>query len=167
MLMKTTEKTFKPILLYLFVLIIIAFNGCNNNTNNNQSSDKSDLKGTITISGAFALYPIAVKWADEFQKLHPGVQIDISAGGAGKGITDALSEMVDLGMVSRSINPAEEAKGAWKIAVTKDAVVPVINSNNPVIKDLMSKGITKQKFTDIFVNDKLKQWGKAVDANEN
>ena len=25
-----------------------------------------DLKGTINISGAFALYPIAVKWTEEF-----------------------------------------------------------------------------------------------------
>jgi len=48
------------------------------------------LKGTITISGAWALYPMAVKWASEFQKIHPGVKIDISAGGAGKGIAGAL-----------------------------------------------------------------------------
>jgi len=29
-----------------------------------------DLEGTISISGAFALYPITVKWAGEFKKLH-------------------------------------------------------------------------------------------------
>ena len=41
-----------------------------------------ELKGTITLSGAWALYPMAVKWAEEFQKLHPKVRIDIGAGGA-------------------------------------------------------------------------------------
>ena len=45
------------------------------------------LKGNITISGAFALYPLTVKWAEEFKKLNPTVKIDISAGGAGKGMT--------------------------------------------------------------------------------
>jgi len=40
-----------------------------------------DLSGTISISGAFALYPITVKWADEFKKLHPNVKFNISAGG--------------------------------------------------------------------------------------
>jgi phosphate transport system substrate-binding protein len=44
-----------------------------------------DLKGTINISGAFALYPITVKWAQEFKKIHPNVVFNISAGGAGKG----------------------------------------------------------------------------------
>ena len=29
------------------------------------------LSGTITLSGAWALYPMAVKWAEEFKKLHP------------------------------------------------------------------------------------------------
>jgi len=33
-----------------------------------------DLKGTINISGAFALYPITVKWAQEFKKIHPGLE---------------------------------------------------------------------------------------------
>ncbi|HEX9902240.1 MAG TPA: hypothetical protein VGB72_05205, partial [Acidobacteriota bacterium] len=48
-----------------------------------------ELKGTVSLSGAWALYPMAVKWAEEFRKLHPGVQVDVQAGGAGKGITDA------------------------------------------------------------------------------
>ena len=28
---------------------------------------KDDLKGNISISGAFALYPLTVKWAEEFK----------------------------------------------------------------------------------------------------
>jgi len=62
-----------------------------------------ELKGTINISGAFALYPITVKWAQEFKKTHPNVTFNISAGGAGKGITDALSGLVDIGLASRDI----------------------------------------------------------------
>ncbi|MCE8429450.1 MAG: hypothetical protein J5U19_13805, partial [Candidatus Methanoperedens sp.] len=49
-----------------------------------------ELEGTISLSGAFALYPMAVRWGEEFQKLHPKVKVDISAGGAGKGMTDTL-----------------------------------------------------------------------------
>ena len=44
---------------------------------------RHELKGEIQLSGAFALYPMAVKWAEEFRKIHPKVRIDISAGGAG------------------------------------------------------------------------------------
>lgn len=40
------------------------------------------LEGTITVSGAFALYPMMTRWAEEFRKAHPRVQFDISGGRA-------------------------------------------------------------------------------------
>ncbi len=127
--------------------------------------DKHDtLKGKITLSGAFALYPLAIKWAEEFQKLHPRVIINVSAGGAGKGMTDALSHMVDLGMFSKAVSP-EQAKGAWWIAVAKDAVLPTINAENPVLSDLKKKGLTREKLYDIFITGKINTWGAAVGSS--
>ena len=123
---------------------------------------KSNLKGNISLSGAFALYPLAVKWGDEFRKIHPDVRIDISAGGAGKGMTDALSNMVDIGMVSREINSEEFKKGAFAIAVAKDAVVLTMSAQNPVIKDILAKGLKKEAANNIFVTGKYKTWGQAL-----
>ena len=80
------------------------------------------MDGELSLSGAFALYPLAVQWAEEFRSIYPDVRVDISAGGAGKGMTDALAGVVDLGMVSREVYPPEEAKGAVGFAVAKDAV---------------------------------------------
>lgn len=121
-----------------------------------------ELKGTLSISGAWALYPMAVKWAEEFQKMHPKVRIDVQAGGAGKGMVDVLSGMVDIGCVSREIYPAEIEKGAFPISVTKDAVVPTVNAENPFLADLMKNGITRQTFVDIWIAGKIKTWGEAI-----
>ncbi len=118
-----------------------------------------ELKGEISLSGAFALYPLAVQWADEFQTLHPGVRIDISAGGAGKGMTDVLAGMVDFGMVSREIYPPETEKGALGFAVAKDAVVPTINAENPVLGKLLKKGLTREDAVKIWVTGEAKTWG--------
>lgn len=134
-------------------------------TQNAQSQPKEKLEGTISISGAFALYPLAVRWAEEFRKLNPGVKIDISAGGAGKGMTDALSQMVDIGMVSREVYPEETKKGAFVIAVTKDAVVPTISAANPVLADILKKGIKKDAANKIFVTGTVKTWGQAIGTN--
>lgn len=117
-----------------------------------------ELKGNISISGAFALYPITVKWAEEFKKLHPGVKIDIQAGGAGKGITDVLSKVTDIGLVSRDLNPAEYKKGAFAISVTKDAVIPTISATSPFRKVLYEKGVRKDAFNNIFITGKYKTW---------
>jgi phosphate transport system substrate-binding protein len=124
------------------------------------------LKGTITVSGAWALYPMMVRWGEEFTKLHPGVQFDISAGGAGKGMADALGGAVDIGMVSRDIAAEEEAKGAYWVAVTKDAVFPSVNAQNPVLADLLAKGVSKEAFTKIYITGEITNWGQVVGRPE-
>jgi phosphate transport system substrate-binding protein len=117
-----------------------------------------DLEGTISISGAFALYPMTVKWASEFKKLHPKVTFFISAGGAGKGITDALSGMVDIGLASRDIDPSEIKKGAYTVYVTKDAVVPTFSLANPDAAALLAKGVKKAQFLSVFVTGNVTNW---------
>jgi phosphate transport system substrate-binding protein len=126
-----------------------------------KSFSQNKLSGQISISGAFALYPMTVKWAEEFRKIYPDVRIDISAGGAGKGIADALSGMVEVGMVSREINPEELKKGAFPIAVTKDAVVAVISESNPNLNDIMSKGLKKDAGNNIWITGKYTSWAQA------
>ncbi len=107
------------------------------------ANGKEVLSGYITLSGAFALYPLAIQWADEFRRLHPGVDIDISAGGAGKGITDVLADQVDIAMVSRELKPQEKEKGAMAFAVAKDAVVATINKDNPEYPRYLKTGLSK------------------------
>ncbi len=106
------------------------------------------------------------RWAEEFQKIHPDVIFDVSAGGAGKGMADALAGAVDVGMVSRAVTPEEEAKGAYWVAVVKDAVFPMVNAQNPVLQDLLAKGLTKEKLIGIYITGDIKTWGQAVDRPE-
>jgi phosphate transport system substrate-binding protein len=116
--------------------------------------------GQISISGAFALYPMVIKWADEYKKINPEVRFDISAGGAGKGISDALNGMVEIGMVSREIYPEEIKKGAFPIAVTKDAVVAVVSELNPALNDIMTKGLKKDAGNNIWVTGRFTTWAQ-------
>jgi phosphate transport system substrate-binding protein len=117
-------------------------------------------KNTISISGAWALYPMAVRWAEEYEKIHPEIRIDISAGGAGKGIADVLGGLVEIGMVSREINPEELKKGALPVAVAKDAVVAVVNEKNPVLQDLLSRGMSVEAGINIWITGNYKTWGE-------
>jgi phosphate transport system substrate-binding protein len=117
------------------------------------------LQGRLTVSGAWALYPMVVRWAEEFRKVQPGVIIDVSAGGAGKGMTDALSQTVDLGMVSRDINPVEIEKGAWWVSVVKDAVLPTMNADHPQAARIARRGLTREEFAGIWVTGAVADWG--------
>jgi phosphate transport system substrate-binding protein len=158
----------KNITRLLFVLAIISLlglplAGC---ASTPQPASSGELSGNITISGAFALYPMMTRWAEEFQKANPKVTFDVSAGGAGKGMADALSGAVDIGMVSRGITPEEEAKGAFWIGVVKDAVFPVVNEKNPVLQDILKQGIKQEIFEGIFITGEIKTWGQVVGKPE-
>ncbi|MCC8144807.1 MAG: substrate-binding domain-containing protein [Tannerellaceae bacterium] len=123
-----------------------------------------ELSGEISLSGAFALYPMAVKWAEEFRKQHPKVRIDISGGGAGKGMTDALAKVVDLGMVSREIHDEEVKRGVVAFGVVKDAVVPTVNTANPLFNELRKTGLKKSVAARLW-NDEIKIWGDVLGTN--
>lgn len=129
-------------------------------------SENGELEGEISLSGAFALYPLAVQWASEFQKLHPAVKIDVSAGGAGKGITDALAGVVDFGMVSRELSDAEIERGAVGFAVAKDAVVPTINTKNPAFEDLKKHGVTRDDLIAVWIKGEKKTWGQLAGTSD-
>lgn len=123
--------------------------------------------GRISLSGAWALYPMVVRWAEEFKKVNPGVEFDVSAGGAGKGMTDALAGAVDLGMVSREINPAEAEKGAYGVAVVKDAVIPMINVRNPVLDALRKQGVKREVFEGIWIRQDVTAWNAVAGGEVN
>ncbi len=132
----------------------------------NVTGKEGELNGSISISGAFALYPLAAKWAEEFQQLHPGVRIDLSAGGAGKGMTDVLADVVDLGMVSREVYPPELEKGAVPFPSAKDAVVITINAENPFASELKAKGISRETAAKIWITGEYTTWGQVLGTND-
>ncbi|MCX7973542.1 MAG: substrate-binding domain-containing protein [Candidatus Aminicenantes bacterium] len=122
-------------------------------------SNQEKLKGSLSISGAWALYPLVVRWAEEFRKKQPGVRIDVQAGGAGKGVTDVLSGAAHIAMVSRDLHPEEKRRGAIALAVAKDAVVLTISEKNPYLKALLIRGITREELIEIWISGKIKFWG--------
>ncbi|MBR5433843.1 MAG: PstS family phosphate ABC transporter substrate-binding protein [Bacteroidales bacterium] len=149
-----------------FVVAATTLVSCGGNSAKNSVNSTGELKGEISLSGAFALYPLAVVWADEFQKANPGVKVDVSAGGAGKGMTDVLAGVVDFGMVSREVYPQEQEKGAIGFASAKDAVVPTINAANPIIDKLLAHGITKEIAHKIWVEGNVKTWGDVLGTDD-
>ncbi|MFA5268676.1 MAG: substrate-binding domain-containing protein [Methanoregula sp.] len=143
-----------PLVLVICVLLLCA--GCTQAQNPSAGNDTAQK--TIRISGAFALYPMMITWSEEYKKIHPEVDFEISAGGAGKGMTDALTGMVDIGMVSRDISPAEEARGARYVAVAKDAVVGTYNARNPAGSAISRRGLTQNELQHLFVNGSITDW---------
>ena len=127
---------------------------------------KKRTEETINISGAFALYPMVVKWSEEYRKEHPEIRFNISAGGAGKGMADALAGTVDLGMFSRGISREEKNKGVWWVSLAIDAVLPTISSDNPFIDELKIRGMSREEFKSVFIGGSITNWSELFATNK-
>ena len=150
----------------LLVVASLILAGCGSSEANPAEAGTNSLSGTISVSGAFALYPMMTVWADEFHKLNPDVEFDVQGGGAGKGMTDTIAGAVDIGMISRSIKDEETAQGIFWVSVTKDAVFPIISAENPVAAEILKTGISQEIFSKIFISGEIKTWGEVVGKPE-
>lgn len=117
---------------------------------------------SLTISGAFALYPLGVKWTEEFKKIHPEARFDVSAGGAGKGLTDVVAGAADLAMFSRELTGEERKKDIRVFAVAKDAVLPTFSALNPDSAFIHHHGLTHDALGEIFFSGKSLSWGAVL-----
>ncbi|MBK8421724.1 substrate-binding domain-containing protein [Candidatus Villigracilis saccharophilus] len=158
-------------LLSVFLILTVTLSACGSSapeavavpaSDAAQSPAEEQISGVISVSGAFALYPMMTVWADEFSKLHPDVEFDVQGGGAARGMTDTIAGAVDIGMISRSIKDEETAQGIFWVSVTKDAVFPIVSSENPVAAQLLEKGITQEIFNKIYITEEIKTWGEVV-----
>lgn len=154
-----------PIILFMFLSLMkisfsnpLALSSSTSFPGLNSLFDQDILKGRLSISGAWALYPLVVRWAEEFQKIQPKVRIDVQAGGAGKGVADVLSGAAHLGMVSRELHSEEIRRGAVAFPVAKDAVVLVVSARNPYLKTLLLRGLTREELQKIWISGSLRTW---------
>jgi len=148
---KKTKSRSKKIISVIAILIlsISGLSGCV------QQEEK-----TIKVSGAFAMFPMMGIWVEEYQKIHSDITIDVSAQGAGKGMSDILGGLADIGMISREIDPAEISQGVFWVSVVEDAVIATINSQNPVLDEILENGLTREQLEDIFITGSITTWGQ-------
>jgi phosphate transport system substrate-binding protein len=52
------------------------------------------------------------------------------------------------------------------VAVTKDAVFPTVNETNPVLVDLLARGVTQEIFKKIYITGEITTWGEVVGRPE-
>lgn len=154
--MKKTKLRSVLVVGLILALISMVLSSCSSL----QKEDSSKQVPTIRVSGAWALYPMMVVWADEYQKTYD-VVIEVAGGGAGKGISDVLNSQVDIGMVSRPIREEELEQGAFYIATVKDSVVAVVNENNPILKDIFEQGLSQEDLRGIFLKETV-NWGEVI-----
>ena len=151
----------------LCIWTLLAVSACSNavvqpGASPSAAQTEPEERVAISISGAFALFPIVTLWTEAYTKLHPGVTFDVQAGGAGKGMTDMLTGAADIAMLSREARQPELDEGAFLVPVTIDAVVGTLNAENPLVEQLLARGITSEEAGKIWISGEITTWGELL-----
>ncbi len=74
-------------------------------------------EGTVQINAGGATFPnpIYQKWFNEYNKLHPNIQINYQSQGSGFGIAQVMARSVDFGASDGPMSDAQLSKAGFKI----------------------------------------------------
>lgn len=104
----------------------------------------------MIIKGSDTMVNLALAWAEAYMAGHPEVNISVSGGGSGTGLTAVLNGTADIADASREAK-AEEIEAArtsgislTEFVVAYDAIAVVVHPSNPV------EGLTLEQISDIY-----------------
>jgi phosphate transport system substrate-binding protein len=110
-----------------------------------------DGKISIRVDGSDTMVNLAQAWAEEYNKSHPDVSVQVSGGGSGVGIAALIDGVTDLANASRKMKDKElkrakanTGKEPKEFIVAKDALAVYVSKENPL------DSITIQQLADIY-----------------
>jgi phosphate transport system substrate-binding protein len=114
----------------------------------------SGLSGTLKVGGSTSVDPLMQAMRQAYIVLNPSVEIEISGGGSGTGISEATSGVLDIGMSSRALRDEEKAN-LTDINIALDGVAVIVNPANPVT------GMTIEQIKTIFTGE-VTRWSEII-----
>jgi phosphate transport system substrate-binding protein len=127
--------------------------------------DSQSATTTIQNKGSDTMVNLAQAWAEEYKKVAPSVDVEVSGGGSGVGIAALVRGTIDIANASRDIKPEEAAqakkntgKDPKQVTVGYDALAIYVHKDNPLqeitleqIAQVYAEGGTITKWSDLGV----------------
>ncbi|MDH3718060.1 MAG: phosphate ABC transporter substrate-binding protein [Planctomycetota bacterium] len=123
------------------LLMLVVFTGCPGSTDTagGRGTDAGSGKLTIRVDGSDTMVNLAQAWAEEYNKSHPDVSVQVSGGGSGVGIASLITGVTDIANSSRKMKDKEiqrattnTGKEPQEFIVGKDALAVYVHANNPL-----------------------------------
>ena len=86
----------------------------------------------VIAAGSTSVQPFAEVLAEDYMRLHPGMNVDVQGGGSAAGIMAASSGTAQIGMSSRDLTGDETR--LWHVEIARDGLALIVNPKNPVDK---------------------------------
>lgn len=111
--------------------------------------DSGGMRGRVRVDGSSTVFPITEAVAEEFQKVHRGVQVTVGISGTGGGFKKFAAGETDINDASRPIKPIEEEAAKAnsvqyiELPVAFDGISVVANPENDFLDHLTVEELRK------------------------
>ena len=118
------------------IALSLGLAACNGDDGGSNADGSDRLRGSIEIDGSSTVEPITAAVAEEFKKLHDGVNPNVAVSGTGGGFKRFTVGETAISNASRPIKEAEAADAVTngveyvEILVAADGLTVVVNPNN-------------------------------------
>ena len=129
------------LLLVMVSALLIACSG-------DEEEESSSLSGTVEIDGSSTVYPISEAVAEEFNKVHPNVRVNVGVSGTGGGFKRFTVGETDISDASRAIKDSERDAAAsngieyHELRVGTDGLSVMVSTRNDFL-DCLTVGELK------------------------
>ena len=133
----------KVVAVLLGIISLLAAAACGS------GSSEGGLSGTIEIDGSSTVYPVSEAVAEEFHKLHTGVDVNVGISGTGGGFKRFTVGETDISNASRSIRSSEAEAAAnngigyIELLVGTDGLSVVVSPKNDFAQCLTVEELKK------------------------
>jgi phosphate transport system substrate-binding protein len=159
------QRLWGNIVTILLAVLVIA--GCGEKRQRGRGAgDEGARKEVITEKGSDTMILLAQRWAEAYAKKRPEVQVQVTGGGSGTGISALINGTTEIANASRPMKEEERAQIREKfgadvveIPVAKDGIAIYVNEANPL------EQITIAQARDIY-SGKIKNWKEVGGADQ-
>jgi glycine cleavage system H lipoate-binding protein/ABC-type phosphate transport system substrate-binding protein len=151
--------------LIILIVMMTFFVAFSTNLNATSSMHNATVEDSIHIWTSPDLYDIATTWVSAYEKINPDIKINVSSVPANM-VAYKLDGSGNIGLITKSNLPVANSKNTWKMPVGRDIIVPVMNSENPFLEEILQKGISPDEFADVFTKTKDPTWGSLLNNDQ-
>jgi len=129
------------------------------------AEEKPQVADTIEIFSTPELLSLTRNLTGEYSRLFPEVNMKISI------LPEVANGRLPLAegklkFVSGGYYQEMKDNSAWKVIIGRDVIVPVINSENPFLAEVLQKGISPENLRQAFENNANHNWGMLLKNEE-
>jgi glycine cleavage system H lipoate-binding protein/ABC-type phosphate transport system substrate-binding protein len=125
------------------------------------SGNFNEAVDTLKISCSSEMYTVVSEWAKDFSENNSGVHLQVSNIDREK-INSQMDDVNQLLFVKDNDEILNRTDLLWQILVTREIIVPVMNSSNPYKDVICSQGISLERFKQTLNNQELQSWGNLL-----